>query len=364
MVEPVCRAIRNGAGSLRNLIIPRALPPLAGEAVGGEEEVADPQSAHTGEPRVFIREILEALPPNQITVNGELRLSTSGQGSIVFRKGGPGEVAQVRAVMVALELMELVETLSVSPQSTRTELARHVQDGAPLSARAEKMLERYALGEFQRTIGWSTPDASMALSMPRIQSVFRLADGVAATVRSGVLVDNEGRTTLVNPERQKLDDAHEAIRGEVEKRLDAIAQQLPIDRVLQVEESPLLSATGAAPIALKTGERLPAEKVRDTMLRLELLFDADVVVFGALYDHVKRHTPLSEGEVQRIDSFGLGTAFQSAAADTSGTRWGIEVPAAVRSVVLSGVLPVRDELWLTNPERQEHPQRTASSRAI
>lgn len=201
----------------------------------------------------------------------------------------------------------------------------------------------------------------MAMPIPSVRRTVRLDDAVVATVRAGVVWSEEGRPVLVNPERQRLDENHQKIRVEVEARVASTKRELPLDRVLRVEELPLLSATGATPITLKTGDRFPAEQVRDTMIRLEILYEADLSLFGSLYSHVKHREPLSGSEVKLLDAFGFGASFQRAAPGPSEDRSGIELAPAVRAVVLSGMVPVRDELWLTSPERLEHPKRRSSS---
>lgn len=351
MASPIFEAVKDAAGLVQDLVMLRALRPPSGEALHEEEPVA-PKAPRAEEPKQFIRVLLEALPADQITVAGELRLSEMGDTPVELRKGGTCEAGTVRSVMVALECLGLIEALSLSPRSTFSELARHVQGEAPLSPEAKRMLERYGLGEFEHRPGWSKPGAPMALPIPRTQSRFRLSEGVAATVRSGVVLVDDERAVLVNPERHELGDAYKEMSAQVEARLEQIKKKLPLNRLLEVEEAPLLSATGTVPIILKNGERYSADHVRDTMLRPELLLGADVAVFGALYGHVSHQESLGEIDGQLLHRFGLGASFQSATPDASGNRWGIELAPLVRAVVLSGIVPVRDELWLTNLEKR------------
>lgn len=359
MVDTVCNALKSVTRSLQNLMMPRALP--AGEAVYGDDRDAAGMEGVSIEPRTLLRELTEGLPPDQITVNGELRLSTSGEALVALRSGEGCPAEEVRKIMLALELLELTDAVTLKEKSTIASLARHVKEGAPLNEADALTLERFGLAHTERSLGWTTPRSPLVMPMPSVSRSARLDDAVVATVRAGVVCGEEGRAVLVNPERRKLDDAHEAIRAEIGVSIELTKRQLPLDRVLKGEEAPLLSATGSTPITLKNGERFPADQVRDTMLRLELLCGANLLLFGGLYDYVKRQAPLSEGDVALLDAFGFGTSFQSATPGPSGHSSGIELAPPVRAVVLSGLIPVRDELWLTNPERREHPRRRASS---
>lgn len=110
-------------------MMPPALP--AGEAVYGDDRDGPRNEQDSQDPGAFLRELREGLPSDQITVHGEVRLSTSGDAPVALRSGEQCPAEEVRRTMLALELLELVDAVSLRQPSTVCSLARHLKQGAP-----------------------------------------------------------------------------------------------------------------------------------------------------------------------------------------------------------------------------------------